>query len=78
MKLLEGKTAAITGGGGGLSRCYGLALARAGAAVHGLRATWILVPIAAGLLAATDVRSETVLRLELTPRDLSTSRKSRR
>ena len=33
MKLLDGKTAAVTGGGGGLSRCYGRALARAGAAV---------------------------------------------
>lgn len=33
MKLLEGKTVAITGGGGALSRCYGLAMARAGAAI---------------------------------------------
>jgi NAD(P)-dependent dehydrogenase (short-subunit alcohol dehydrogenase family) len=33
MKLLEGKTVAMTGGGGGLGRCYGLALAKAGAAV---------------------------------------------
>ncbi len=33
MNLLEGKTVAMTGGGGGLGRCYGLAMARAGAAV---------------------------------------------
>lgn len=33
MKLLEGKTVAMTGGGGGLGRCYGVALAKAGAAV---------------------------------------------
>ena len=33
MKLLEGKTVAMTGGGGGLGRCYGLAMAKAGAAV---------------------------------------------
>ncbi|MBM3357169.1 MAG: SDR family oxidoreductase [Betaproteobacteria bacterium] len=33
MKLLEGKTVAMTGGGGGLGRCYGLAMARAGAAI---------------------------------------------
>jgi 3-oxoacyl-[acyl-carrier protein] reductase len=33
MRLLEGKTVAMTGGGGGLGRCYGLALAKAGAAV---------------------------------------------
>jgi 3-oxoacyl-[acyl-carrier protein] reductase len=33
MKLLEGKTVAMTGGGGGLGRCYGLAMAQAGAAV---------------------------------------------
>ena len=33
MGLLEGKTVAITGGGGGLGRCYGAALAKAGAAV---------------------------------------------
>jgi len=33
MSLLEGKTVAMTGGGGALGRCYGLALARAGAAV---------------------------------------------
>ena len=31
MKLLEGKSVALTGGGGGLGRCYGLAMARAGA-----------------------------------------------
>ncbi len=33
MKLVEGKTVAMTGGGGGLGRCYGVALAKAGAAV---------------------------------------------
>jgi NAD(P)-dependent dehydrogenase (short-subunit alcohol dehydrogenase family) len=33
MNLLEGKTVVITGGGGGLGRCYGLALAKAGAAI---------------------------------------------
>ena len=33
MTLLQGKTVAMTGGGGGLGRCYGVALARAGAAV---------------------------------------------
>jgi 2-hydroxycyclohexanecarboxyl-CoA dehydrogenase len=33
MGLLEGKTVAITGGGGGLGRCYGPALAAEGAAV---------------------------------------------
>jgi NAD(P)-dependent dehydrogenase (short-subunit alcohol dehydrogenase family) len=33
MKLLAGKTVAMTGGGGGLGRCYGLAMAKAGAAV---------------------------------------------
>jgi NAD(P)-dependent dehydrogenase (short-subunit alcohol dehydrogenase family) len=33
MRLLEGKTVAMTGGGGGLGRCYGLAMAKAGAAV---------------------------------------------
>lgn len=33
MKVLEGKSVAMTGGGGGLGRCYGVAMARAGAAV---------------------------------------------
>ena len=33
MKLLEGKSVAMTGGGGGLGRCYGVALAKAGASV---------------------------------------------
>jgi 2,3-dihydro-2,3-dihydroxybenzoate dehydrogenase len=33
MRLLEGKTALVTGAGGGLGRAYSLALARAGAAV---------------------------------------------
>jgi NAD(P)-dependent dehydrogenase (short-subunit alcohol dehydrogenase family) len=33
MNLLEGKTVAMTGGGGGLGRCYGIAMAQAGAAV---------------------------------------------
>lgn len=33
MRLLEGKTVAMTGGGGGLGRCYGLAMAKAGASV---------------------------------------------
>lgn len=33
MNLLEGKSVAMTGGGGGLGRCYGLAMAKAGAAV---------------------------------------------
>jgi 2-hydroxycyclohexanecarboxyl-CoA dehydrogenase len=33
MKLLEGRSVAMTGGGGGLGRCYGVAMARAGAAV---------------------------------------------
>src|SRR5687767_1950659 len=33
MGLLEGKTVVVTGGGGGLGRCYGVALAKAGAGV---------------------------------------------
>ena len=33
MKLLEGKSVAMTGGGGGLGLCYGVAMARAGASV---------------------------------------------
>lgn len=33
MPLLAGKSVAMTGGGGGLGRCYGLAMAKAGAAV---------------------------------------------
>jgi len=33
VKLLEGKSIAMTGGGGGLGRCYGLAMAKAGASV---------------------------------------------
>ena len=33
MKLLEGKSIAMTGGGGGLGRCYGLAMAKAGASI---------------------------------------------
>jgi NAD(P)-dependent dehydrogenase (short-subunit alcohol dehydrogenase family) len=33
MNLLEGKTVAMTGGGGALGRCYGLAMAKAGAAI---------------------------------------------
>jgi NAD(P)-dependent dehydrogenase (short-subunit alcohol dehydrogenase family) len=33
MKLLEGKSVAMTGGGGGLGRCYGLAMAKHGASV---------------------------------------------
>lgn len=33
MNMLEGKTVVMTGGGGGLGRCYGIAMARAGAAV---------------------------------------------
>src|SRR5215212_11538129 len=33
MNLLEGKTVAMTGGGGGLGRCYGVAMAKAGAAL---------------------------------------------
>ena len=33
MKLLQGKTAVMTGGGGGLGRCYGVAMAKAGAAM---------------------------------------------
>src|SRR5687768_16082640 len=33
MNLLEGKVVAMTGGGGGLGRCYGVAMAKAGAAV---------------------------------------------
>jgi 3-oxoacyl-[acyl-carrier protein] reductase len=33
MNILEGKTVAMTGGGGGLGRCYGVAMAKAGAAV---------------------------------------------
>jgi NAD(P)-dependent dehydrogenase (short-subunit alcohol dehydrogenase family) len=32
-RLLEGKSVAMTGGGGGLGRCYGVAMARAGASV---------------------------------------------
>lgn len=32
-KLLEGKSVAMTGGGGGLGRCYGVAMAMAGASV---------------------------------------------
>ena len=33
MNLLEGKSVAMTGGGGGLGRCYGVAMANAGASV---------------------------------------------
>jgi NAD(P)-dependent dehydrogenase (short-subunit alcohol dehydrogenase family) len=33
MRLLEGKTVAMTGGGGGLGRCYGAAMAKAGASI---------------------------------------------
>ena len=33
MSLLEGKCVAMTGGGDGLGRCYGLAMARAGASI---------------------------------------------
>ena len=33
MKLLEGKSVAMTGGGGGLGLCYGVAMARAGASI---------------------------------------------
>ncbi len=33
MHMLEGKVVAMTGGGGGLGRCYGVAMARAGAAI---------------------------------------------
>jgi NAD(P)-dependent dehydrogenase (short-subunit alcohol dehydrogenase family) len=33
MKLLEGKSVAMTGGGGGLGLCYGVAMAKAGASV---------------------------------------------
>jgi NAD(P)-dependent dehydrogenase (short-subunit alcohol dehydrogenase family) len=33
MNLLEGKSVAMTGGGGGLGRCYGLAMAKHGASV---------------------------------------------
>jgi NAD(P)-dependent dehydrogenase (short-subunit alcohol dehydrogenase family) len=33
MSLLKGKTVAMTGGGGALGRCYGLAMAKAGAAI---------------------------------------------
>lgn len=33
MKLLEGKSVAMTGGGGGLGLCYGIAMARHGASV---------------------------------------------
>jgi NAD(P)-dependent dehydrogenase (short-subunit alcohol dehydrogenase family) len=33
MRLLEGKSVAMTGGGGGLGRCYGVAMAKAGASV---------------------------------------------
>ena len=33
MNLLEGKTIAMTGGGGGLGLCYGVAMAKAGASI---------------------------------------------
>lgn len=33
MGLLEGKSVAMTGGGGGLGRCYGVAMAKAGASI---------------------------------------------
>ena len=33
MRLLEGKSVAMTGGGGGLGLCYGVAMAKAGASV---------------------------------------------
>jgi NAD(P)-dependent dehydrogenase (short-subunit alcohol dehydrogenase family) len=33
LKLLDGKSVAMTGGGGGLGRCYGVAMAKAGASV---------------------------------------------
>lgn len=31
--VLDGRTVVMTGGGGGLGRCYGIALAKAGASV---------------------------------------------
>jgi len=33
MRMLEGKSVAMTGGGGGLGLCYGVAMAKAGASV---------------------------------------------
>ena len=33
MRMLEGKSVAMTGGGGGLGLCYGMAMAEAGASV---------------------------------------------
>jgi NAD(P)-dependent dehydrogenase (short-subunit alcohol dehydrogenase family) len=73
MRLLEGKSVAMTGGGGGLGRCYGRAMARAGACVavadielSAARATAEAITEAGGRAIAveTDVtRSDSIERL---------------
>jgi len=60
MGLLAGKSVAMTGGGGGLGRCYGVAMARAGASVavadidlEAAKATVRAIEAAGGRLASS-------------------------